>query len=150
MKNSRLNFYNNKVIHQVILEELGEDKYLIFKHLAKALEGLQLIQMFCLNLYKMEDKMQLQDKMDTKCILMEKWITIITIKLNKIKIICNNFTKWVWIKQVLSNKECKYLITNNNKDLLQVALIHNHSKASRLPHLQEWSKELTSTEYQPQ
>jgi hypothetical protein len=72
MKNSRLNFYNNKVIHQVILEELGEDKYLIFKHLAKALEGLQLIQMFCLNLYKMEDKMQLQDKMDTKCILMEK------------------------------------------------------------------------------
>ncbi len=72
MKNLKLNFYNNKVIHQAILEELEVVKYSTFKRRAKVLEELLLIQMYYLNLYKMVDKMRPQDKMDIKYMLMEK------------------------------------------------------------------------------
>ena len=72
MNNLKLNFYNNKFIHQAILEELEVVKYSTFKRRAKVLEELLLIQMYYLNLYKMVDKMRPQDKMDIKYMLMEK------------------------------------------------------------------------------
>ena len=72
MNNLKLNFYNNKFIHQAILEEMEVAEYSIFKRQARVLKELLLIQMYYLNLYKMVDKMRLQDKIVIKIMLMEK------------------------------------------------------------------------------
>lgn len=44
-------------------------------------------------------------------------IIILIFQFNLTKIICSNCTILIWIKQVISNRELKYLIINNNKVL---------------------------------